>query len=270
MNKEKILSVNCDDFGLSNGINRGVEVAYKNGILTDASIMPNTLFFEEAIEIIKKNNISIAAHINLIRGKMITGIESYKSVINLWKKSMMRKEKIKIEKEIRAQIEKLLNAGLKINQINSEKHSHFFPPLFQLWSKIAEEYNIRYIRFIREFNTVFSLQGLKANLLSSFSLINKNFLKNREILKTDFFCGILITGNMNKYNLKKQLENLNYGHTELMVHLGFNDSIDKSMGNYFINNSREKELKIIIDDEIKNIIKNKNIILRDFGGKNVG
>ncbi len=269
MNKQMILSVNCDDFGLSAGINKGIETAYKNGILTDASIMPNAPFFEEAVEIAKKHNISIAAHINLIRGEMLTGIESYKSVSNLWRKSVIKREKNKIEKEIRAQIDKILNTGLKINQINSEKHTHFFPPLFALWSKIAEEYNIKYIRFIREFNIVFSLQGVKANLLSSFSLINENILKNRKIMKTDFFRGILITGKMDKNSMKRLIKNLNTGHTELMVHLGFTDSIDKSMGNYFLNNSRERELKIIMDKDIKNIIKDKNISLRDLGGKNV-
>src|SRR5262249_5520976 len=36
---ERYLIVNADDFGLSEGINRGIITAYENGIVTSASLM---------------------------------------------------------------------------------------------------------------------------------------------------------------------------------------------------------------------------------------
>jgi len=264
----KYLSVNTDDFGLSKDIDRGIAEAYKKGVLTDASLMANGPNYEKAIALTKEYKIPIAAHVNLIRGKMITDFTPPASIINFWKKSLDNNYLLKIEKEARAQIEKILKDDIRINQINSEKHSHFFPPIFRLWLKLAEEYEIPYIRFIKEFNITPSIQGIKANLLSFFSIINKKYLNDSPIKSTNYFKGILITGKLNFNLLVKTLKKFKNGWTELMVHIGYEGEIDKSMGNYFLNKSREEELKALFNPRFKDIISTLGIKLKSFGGEN--
>lgn len=126
--KNKLLSVNTDDFGLSASVNRGVCEAFCQGILTDASLMPNGFAYDEAVEMAREFHIPIAGHINLIRGKMLTGFDTPSSILRLWKASARGIYLGQVEREVRAQIEKMLQSKLEICQLNSEKHAHFFPP----------------------------------------------------------------------------------------------------------------------------------------------
>jgi len=263
---KKYISINTDDFGLSPGINKGIVEAFKAGTLTDASLLANAPAFNEAVNLAKEFKIPISAHINLIRGKMLTNFDSPESIVSLWKKSLSKKYLLKIEKEVRAQIERILNQDLEIYQINSEKHSHFFPVIFKLMLKLSDEYNIKYIRFIREFNLKFKIQGLKANLLSIFSLKNKRMLNNFSTKTSDYFMGIIYTGNFNKSTLFKIIQKIKCGWTEMMVHIGYNDKIDRSMGDYFLGKEREEELAALLDPEFKVIISQSKVKLKSFGG----
>jgi predicted glycoside hydrolase/deacetylase ChbG (UPF0249 family) len=263
---EKRLSVNSDDFGLSESINRGIGEAFEKGILTDASLMANGPAFKGAMEQALAFNIPIAAHINLLRGSMLTSMESQETPLRLWKNSLHLSYMGLIEKEVRMQIEKILSGGLVITQLNSEKHTHFFPPLFRLWLRLAEEYGIPFIRFIREFNFKPSIQGIKANLLSLFSLQNGRLLKQSPVRATTAFRGILLTGRLDHQSLIKCLQKLPTGWTELMVHVGYTGPIDATMGRYFLDQSRATELQALINPDIKGIIKALKIVLTDFGG----
>lgn len=61
----KICIVNGDDFGASNGINRGIVEAHTAGILTSASLMINMPACEDAIELSAAHpEMSIGLHVN--------------------------------------------------------------------------------------------------------------------------------------------------------------------------------------------------------------
>jgi len=58
----KYLIVNADDFGYSNGINKGIIEAHTNGIVTSTSVMVDEIASSEASKLIKFNNLSIGLH----------------------------------------------------------------------------------------------------------------------------------------------------------------------------------------------------------------
>lgn len=49
--------VNADDFGLSHGRNIGVDYCLRNGIATQASIIMNSLYSSEAIDMAREGGI---------------------------------------------------------------------------------------------------------------------------------------------------------------------------------------------------------------------
>ena len=268
LNGKKYLSVMTDDFGLSPSINRGVRDSFVKGILTDASLMANAPAFDEAVGMARAGGIAIAAHVNLVRGSMLTGANFPGSVPALWKDSLSHGCLSRIEKEARAQIEKILKNDIKIYQLNSEKHCHFFPPIFKLWIRLAGEYSIPNVRFIREFNMRPSAQGAKANLLSLFSLINRRYLEDSGVRCTDHFAGILATGCLDRGRLVSIIENAGAGWTELITHVGYDGDIDPSMGKYFLKGRRrEVELGALIDPQIVDILAANGVILRNFRGQ---
>jgi len=65
----KRLIINADDFGLSAGVNRAVEIAWQEGILTQASLISGGEAFEEAVEIAWRNpGLQVGLHLTLVQG----------------------------------------------------------------------------------------------------------------------------------------------------------------------------------------------------------
>ena len=48
------LIVNADDFGLNLSVNKAVLCCFENQIINSTSLLPNTTYFEEAVELIQK------------------------------------------------------------------------------------------------------------------------------------------------------------------------------------------------------------------------
>lgn len=261
----KKLSINTDDFGLSADINRGIKEAYAGGRLTDASLMANGPAFEDAVDIAKDTGMPLCAHINLIRGKMLSGMDTYRGIRSLWLDSLTGEGRKRIEREAGLQIERILKENLIINQLNSEKHTHFFPVLFELFIKLAQSYKIPYIRFINEFGISFSLQGIKAWILGSFAGMNRGWMKRSSVGRADWFRGIGVSGKLDRDNIKEVLSGIKPGHTEFMVHIGYEGEIDGIMGRYFLNRQREGELDALLSVEDGFFFEN-DIELVSFGG----
>ena len=60
------LILNADDFGLSPSVNKGIVEAFQQGIISSATMMMNTPYTDEAIELAKKHNLkNIGIHLNL-------------------------------------------------------------------------------------------------------------------------------------------------------------------------------------------------------------
>ena len=65
----KQLIITSDDFGLSCGVNRAVELAWRDGLLTCASIMPGGAAFDEAVTIARRNpGLQVGLHLTLVQG----------------------------------------------------------------------------------------------------------------------------------------------------------------------------------------------------------
>ena len=61
----KKLIVNADDFGQSQGINKGIIHAFENGILTSASLMVRYPSAQEAADYANIHNMHLGIHIDL-------------------------------------------------------------------------------------------------------------------------------------------------------------------------------------------------------------
>jgi chitin disaccharide deacetylase len=53
-----------------------------------------------------------------------------------------------IERELRAQIEKVLAAGLTLTHLNGHQHLHLLPRIFRVVARLAKEYGIGYVRIV--------------------------------------------------------------------------------------------------------------------------
>ena len=158
----KQLIINADDFGLTEGINRGIIQAYNNGILTSASLMANMPAFENAVFLLRESpNLGVGAHLNIVRGKPILPKKTISSLVesegNFYSFFQVLKRLLlsrfnfdEIESEFRAQIKKILSYGVCITHLDTEKHLHFFPSILKILLKLAKEFRINKIRSFKQ------------------------------------------------------------------------------------------------------------------------
>ena len=76
----KQLILNADDFGLTQGINRGIIRAHREGILTSATLMATGRAFEDACRLARENpQLSVGCHLVLVGGKSVMPSEEIPS-----------------------------------------------------------------------------------------------------------------------------------------------------------------------------------------------
>lgn len=283
----KRVIINADDFGLSKGINSGIIKAYQEGILTSASLMVNMPGFEDAINLIKINpGLTVGIHINIIRGKPVlppSNLQSFtkggfflKSLLKILGVIYSGKLRLReLEIESRAQIERLLQRGISITHIDSEKHLHLIKPVFAVITKIAKEYGIFKIRCINEIPYfgrdadnlpgIFRRQFYNRLFLNLVSTQNRPLIQRYNLKTTDYFYGV---GGMTMLKLERAFRSLKDGTTEIMCHPGY---IEDEWRNYplcrekyYLNVNREQELNALIDRRLKELIRRLNIELISF------
>ncbi|HYS44667.1 MAG TPA: ChbG/HpnK family deacetylase, partial [Geobacteraceae bacterium] len=66
----KELIINADDFGLSSGANRAIIKAWREGVLTSASLMVTGEAFDEAVALARENpGLQVGLHLTLVQGR---------------------------------------------------------------------------------------------------------------------------------------------------------------------------------------------------------
>lgn len=247
------LIVNADDLGMSPGANNAIFECFDAGKITDASIMSNADYFQEALDGLRKRGIGkIGVHLNLSYGKALNQGSSLHDKNGLLKNgfvsllcksftdSNIRKE---IEEEFEAQIERVKKNRLEITHLDSHRHIHMIPPIYSIVVRLAKKHGIERVRLINEdlFDSlkmqksyhVFSNGGIiKYLLLKSFSDYNRS---RTDCSGNAKFFSILYTGSITERAIEKIAQSGEF--YEIMVHPG-DPAMDESVDFYDITEKR--------------------------------
>lgn len=163
-----------------------------------------------------------------------------------------------LENEFRTQIEKVLN-HTAVDHIDSHVHTHAIPNIFRLTCKLAKEYNIPFIRtqyeqfyvvpnIIKHINLKYPPNLLKIILLNSFSIKNKETVKEFGLRTNDYIIGVGYTGLMDKRTVRYGLEAIEDGGiAEALIH--------PCKYNYKTKNQHNTEYKITQNKKLEDKIK---------------
>src|SRR5579883_696956 len=128
----KRLIVTADDFGLTEGVNRAIIHAHREGLVTSASLMIHGAAFESAVALARENpKLDIGLHLNLTNKPFALARNPHQ---------------IDLESNIRGQIEAALATGLRISHIDGHKHVHIIPAVLRILREVAPKYGIRGLR----------------------------------------------------------------------------------------------------------------------------
>lgn len=264
-NKKFIL--NADDLGLSNNINKGVIDGYNSGVLKSASVCANGEAFLPAVNEILPEcpNLCVGVHLNIIEGKSLAPAEKIPMLVDkngyfnnsytqLIAKSNKEEFLNQVETEFRIQIEKILE-HLKPAHIDSHVHTHGIPNLFELTCKLAQEYNIPYVRtqyeqpyitpiLNKHLNLKYPVNQLKVILLNSFTMVNKKTLKKYPNLKTnDYLVGVSYTGIMDNNTVENGLK-IFKNNENIIVESLIHPYYSEKMSEYDITQNTDMKFKI--------------------------
>ena len=68
----KRLIINADDLGWTEGVNRGIVEAHRNGIVTSTTLLANGIAFDSAVRLARQeNHLGVGVHLNLSDGAPI-------------------------------------------------------------------------------------------------------------------------------------------------------------------------------------------------------
>jgi predicted glycoside hydrolase/deacetylase ChbG (UPF0249 family) len=173
--------------------------------------------------------------------------------------------------ELRAQIEKALNAGLRLTHVDSHKHTHALPQICDAIVSTIKEYGINAIRAPRErwrFDRAadsFKLvkQSAGAFGISQLCRVSDARLKKSGVKTPDFFFGVARTGFWTKPWLIDLIERLPAGASELMCHPGYEDS-ELDVVKTRLRASRTNELRLLTDPDVVAKLKENGVKLINF------
>ena len=286
----KQLIVNADDFALTEGVNRGIIVAHRDGILTSTSLLANGLAFEHAVSSSRDFvQLSVGVHLNLSQGSPVSPAnhipslvneqgELYASPLQLWTKMLAKKLSLEdVRVEFRAQILKVLNSGITPTHLDGHLHVHLLPRLSSILIQLAREFGIRHIRCPVEnlkltLPVIWKIGGNSLGAfkrsavaygVSSFAAQFREHLRKSGITCPNAFLGLAHTGFLDTNALRALLALVPNGITELMCHPGYNSAEVKSLGGS-LTREREAELLALTSPRIKELVGNLGVQLVNF------
>jgi hopanoid biosynthesis associated protein HpnK len=287
----KNLIVNADDLGWTEGVNRGIAEAHRKGIVTSASLLANGGAFASAVEMARSTpGLGVGVHLNLSDGGPVAARELVTSLLNdggefeggpehlllrIARGGLALRE---VEMEWEAQIEKVRDAGIQPTHLDGHKHVHMLPGLFETALRLAKRYAIGAIRVAHEASSLrvalstgeelpigaVLKRGVQARGLKLLARDAREQAERAGISTADYFCGIAQTGEMTKDGVAQLLRRLPDGTTELMCHPGYADEELQTTATR-LQSSRQEELEILTDAEIRNLVASQGIRLIDYG-----
>jgi hopanoid biosynthesis associated protein HpnK len=283
----KKLIVNADDFGFTAGVNEGIARAFQKGIVTSASIMAAGPAFDDAVERARSNpHLSVGCHLMILGAAPVSPPRQVPSLIDsdgrmprnisrLMAKLLGGSLQIgDIEREFRAQVDRVVAARIMPTHLDTHKHTHGHPSVMAALSRVARDFRIPSVR--NPFESLHYPRSVGAAARARRGEHWKQFALSMAVkpaaarfrrlarangLRTpDYFCGVSLTGLLDGAAILAIVRSLREGTTELVCHPGIYDE-DLEKAPTRLKREREAELLALVDHDVLSCIQEQGVTL---------
>jgi hopanoid biosynthesis associated protein HpnK len=269
MAARRILTVNADDFGFTGGVNRGILHCHLHGILTSTTLMANGEAFDDAVRLARLHpTLDVGAHLVLVQGRsVLTGQPLPATVSALARALALRR--LDPYRELRAQLEKILAAGVRVTHLDTHKHTHLLPPVLDAVLRLAREFGVRWVRRPFDLPLPASARGIPAGVRlarRAMGALERRFaerIRAAGCRTTDHFAGFQWTGRFDADDLAALFRTLPEGVTEFMTHPGYCD-VELLGARTRLKQSREAELRALTDPRLRQALGEARIVLASY------
>jgi len=292
----RLLVVNADDFGLTEGVNRGVLEAHHRGIVTSTTLLASAPAFESAVRAAgSAPRLGVGVHLNLTEGHAIakpSEIASIADATGRFRHSpaglvqavlLGRARPQEIEREWAAQIEKVAGAGIAVTHLDGHKHVHMLPGMASIIVRLTRQFGISAVRSAGESavrvaplvrrawhatdgsRTALGLlkQNLTARVFSTFAHTFRTGMHDANVVIPMHFHGFTETGFLEVHRLKEILATLPEGTSELMCHPGYSNEVLRQTGTRLLG-QRITELEALTNPRVRELVDELGIRLITF------
>jgi predicted glycoside hydrolase/deacetylase ChbG (UPF0249 family) len=291
----KHLVVNADDLGIASSANLAIRRAFREGIVTSASLMANMAAFQHAVDQVVRRSpdLGIGLHLCLTNGKPVLEparvpllVDAsgcfHRRFLGLFRLLHSRRRKqalAQIARELRAQARRLDACGIAVDHVDSHQHVHMIPGIFRVAAAIARDRNA----VLRISNEAFrAAHRSPARLLPCLfggGVLKKLVLSRLAravrrvpgpIRTADHYYGVLDGGKMTLPTLREILRSIPPGLTEINLHPGQADAADdirlcSRLDRDFIRSpDRAAELAALLDPSLRGEVDGCGIVLVRF------
>ena len=271
------LVVNADDFGLCESVNDGIVLAHRSGIVTAASLMAVGRAFDQAVDWCRRiPSLDVGVHLTLVaeppllsKASSLTGDDGrLPPGAGAFARGYLegRIRPADIRAELRAQIERVLDHGLRVTHLDSHQHVHALPGVAELVLGLSVRYGIPFVRAPVEpwridwppnFHALSRLA--RAAALRTCWTLARLAQPDRARFRPLRFLGFTEGGRLDGARLQRLLQTLQPGRAyELMCHPGFTPaSPEVQRWNYH----HELELQALTNPGIRSAIAERGIRL---------
>jgi predicted glycoside hydrolase/deacetylase ChbG (UPF0249 family) len=238
--------VNADDYGLTSGVNRGIQDAYLAGGVTSATLMATAPQAHHAAKFASENpRLGVGCHVVLVDGSPVSGPAKVSSLLEPGTPSFyatpgrfliaLLSGRVKSEHlvcEVGEQLQRIRALGIPPTHVDTHKHLHVFPAVARALMTAARQHGITAIR--NPFESTWAVSASKgAGLLRKTEVSGlrqmyaRRFLKmaeENEFVTTDGAIGVSATGTLDSVTLERLLRTMPEGTWELVCHPGYADS----------------------------------------------
>ncbi len=236
--------LNADDFGSSTDVNAAIVHAYREGVLTSASLMVAGDAVEEAVALARSMpGLAVGLHVVVVNGKATLPPAEIPHLVDAHGNfpdnplsigllyALNRAARDELHRELEAQFERFAATGLPLSHVDGHLLMHMHPTVLNLLLPLAERYGACGLRVPRD-ELVASLPysppglGIKIGWAIAFGLLCRQCLRQLErrelgggrLVVTDRVYGLMQSGHMTEAYVVSVLQRLRLPTAELYFH----------------------------------------------------
>ena len=282
-NPSRTVIFTADDFGLSGALNDAVLLAHRLGVLGCASLMAGAPRAPEALGLARDlPGLCLGVHLTLIQGRAVLSPEKIPHLVDSegrfpshpvaagWRYFFQPRLLPEIRRELAAQIETVLRAGLTPWHLNGHVNLHLHPRIFPLVVDLAREYGVPGVRLAREdWRATLALapvgplpkvaQGVIFALLCRRA---RRLARDAGLVYNDHLFGLLNDGRMTEDFLLRLIPRLRPGVTEIYSHPALNH--DPELKRWAPRYRRREELAALLSPRLQEALTASGVQVSDF------
>ena len=254
--------------------------AFRDGIVTSASLLVTGSAFEDAVALARQNQeLDVGLHLALVEERAVLGPDVLPTLVDETGRlprtsgEFIRRailggiNWLEVEREIAAQIALFRETGLRLSHLDSHQHLHIFPPVFQIVRRLARWVENVWIRnpagpWRKSPDTAMGrwLQRLGLNLTC---LAARGLHDGSQPQMPDGLYGFEVGGCLTRRALEQMVRKIPDGLYELVCHPGEDDADTRTQYSHWGYRWAE-ELETLTAPETQVALKKQGIALTSF------